>query len=151
MKFETNPMVDLRRTTILIMNPKACSWKYFHELHYNYLLRTNSFHALLFAHIFFMNTSSHITISPPLTNSFSFSSKGKHTKLNYFFSQTSHYTSLSLFSLSNGTPGNPSLQSMASSSFMNQWKSIMIFFPMEFRMNFFVPNETLRGFHPLIK
>ncbi len=42
---------------------------------------------------------------------------------------------------------NPSLQSMASSSFMNEWESRMIFFPMEFRMRILMPNETLRRFH----
>ncbi len=52
LKFATNPMMDLRGTIILIKNPKANSWKSFHELHYNYLLHTTSFHALLFAHIF---------------------------------------------------------------------------------------------------
>jgi hypothetical protein len=40
---------------------------------------------------------------------------------------------------------------MASSSFMNQWESRMIFSPMEFRMRILMPNETLRRFHYPIK
>jgi hypothetical protein len=40
---------------------------------------------------------------------------------------------------------------MASSSFMNQWESRMIFSPMEFRMKILMPNETLRKFYFLIK
>jgi hypothetical protein len=56
-----------------------------------------------------------------------------------------------LFSLSNGSCGNLSLQSMASSFFKNQWDLKMICPPMEFRMKILVPNETLRGFHPPIK
>jgi hypothetical protein len=32
-----------------------------------------------------------------------------------------------------------------------QWKSKMISLPMEFRMRIFIPNETLKGFHPPIK
>jgi hypothetical protein len=52
LKFEINPKVNLKRTIILNKNPKACSRKSFHELHYNYLLHTTSFHAL-FLHTFF--------------------------------------------------------------------------------------------------
>jgi hypothetical protein len=40
---------------------------------------------------------------------------------------------------------------MASSSFMNQWESKMIFFPIEFRMKILMPNETLRRFYFPIK
>jgi hypothetical protein len=58
---------------------------------------------------------------------------------------------LSLFSLSNGSCGNPSVQSMASSSFKDQWELRMICPPMEFRMKFFVLNETIKGFHLPIK
>jgi hypothetical protein len=65
--------------------------------------------------------------------------------------QAFHDPSLSLFFLSNGSYGNLSLQSMAFSSFKNQWESKMICLPMEFRMRILMPNETLKGFHPLIK
>jgi hypothetical protein len=46
-------MMDLKGTIILIENPEACSWKSFHEPHYNYLLHTTCFHDFLFTHIFF--------------------------------------------------------------------------------------------------
>jgi hypothetical protein len=53
LKFETNPTVDLKETTILNKNPEACSWKSFHELHYNYFLHTTSFHAICLHTTFF--------------------------------------------------------------------------------------------------
>jgi hypothetical protein len=47
LKLETNPMMDIKGITILVENPHACSWKSFHESHYNYLLHTTSFHEQL--------------------------------------------------------------------------------------------------------
>jgi len=32
LKFETNPMMDMKGEIILVKNPKACSWILFHEL-----------------------------------------------------------------------------------------------------------------------
>jgi hypothetical protein len=40
--------------------------------------------------------------------------------------------------------GNLSSQSMAPSSFMNQWESRITFSPMEIKMKMFMPNEKLR-------
>jgi hypothetical protein len=72
LKFETNPMVDLRGTTILNKNLEACSWKSFHELYYNYLLHMISFHALCLHTFFFTNNIfSHIRTNSSLTHSFS--------------------------------------------------------------------------------
>ncbi len=44
MKFGTNPMMDIKRTTILIKNLKVYSWKSFHKLHYDFCLHTICFH-----------------------------------------------------------------------------------------------------------
>ncbi len=59
-------MMDLGGKTILIKHLKACSWKSLHELPYNYLVHTTSFHVILCVHIFFMNdTYLHITTNSP--------------------------------------------------------------------------------------
>ncbi len=144
--------MDLRGNFILNNNLDACSWKSFHELHYNYLLHITFFHAF-FLHIFSMNN----IISHVRTNFFSLT----HSSPLFFPLQNTQNTSILLVSLPwplleliflvQWKFENPSLQSMASSSFMKKWQSRMIFFLMEFRMKFFMPNETLRRLHSLIK
>ncbi len=117
------------------------------------LLTTHNFlPCSLFAHIFFMNNIlSHIKTNFHLTHSFSFFFPEKNTQ-----DTTPPLVSLQsplfeLVLLIQWKFGNPSLQSMASSSFMNQWESKMIFFPIEFRMKILMPNETLRRFYFPIK
>ncbi len=117
------------------------------------LARHNFLPCSLFAHIFPMNNlPSHIRInvffhilflllcSPGLE---------KHTPSTHLVSLL--WPLLELVPLVQWKLGNPPLQSMASSSFKIQWKLRMIFPPIDFRMKFFGPNETLKRFHPLIK
>ncbi len=118
--------MDLRGTTILNKNPDALAWKSFHKFHFKYYY-TQLLSMLLFAHIFFMNN----TFPYLRTKSLS------HTSILFFcFSPKRRYSSSPLVPLQDPSlnlfpcpmeVGNPSHQSMAPSSFMNQWESSMIF------------------------
>jgi hypothetical protein len=66
LKFETNPTIDLRGKIILVKNLEVCSWKSFHELHYNYLHTIPSVFFYLHTFSSMNNISSHITTSFPL-------------------------------------------------------------------------------------
>ncbi len=123
LKFEIDPMVHLKGTTILVKNLEACSWKSFHELPLQLLITNNFLLCFFCLHTFasMNNISSHITTSFPFTHSLSSSSQKKH-KIKKNSSPPSFLWPLLLFSLSNGSCENPSLQLMASPSFMNQWE-----------------------------
>ncbi len=126
-KFDTNLTVDLRKTTILIKNRGALSWESFHEFYCNYLLPITSLHGFCL-HTFFPmnNTFPHIRTknfshfhSPPSPP------KNTHTMPLPLVSLLSPLLEFILFV--QWKVGNPSFQSMASSSFMNQWKLRRIF------------------------
>jgi hypothetical protein len=64
-------MVGLRGITISNKNPKALSWKSFHELHFKYYY-TQLLSMLVFAHIFPMNNTfpylrTNLFLTPPFS------------------------------------------------------------------------------------
>ncbi len=119
-------MIDLRGTTILNKNPEVLSWKSFHELHFKYYY-TQLPSMLLFAHIFFMNnTFLYLKTNLFLTLPFFSFSFPQNTRYSYSPLVPLQDPSLSLLPCPMEV-GNPSHQSMAPSSFMNQWESRMIF------------------------
>ncbi len=144
--------MDLRRKFILNKNLETCSWEILPWTPLQLLATHNFLPCVLFAHIFSMNNIiSHIRTNFPFTHSFSSFFLKKNTQGTTSLLVSLLWPLLELVLLVQWKFGNPSLQSMASSSFMNQWESRMIFSPMEFRMKILMPNETLRKFYFLIK
>ncbi len=97
-------------------------------------------------HIFFLfmnNVFSHIRInlfSILSFSSFSFHKNTRYPSLPWYASKTPPWD----YSPCPMEVGNLSSQSMAPSSFMNQWESRITFSPMEIKMKMFMPNEKLR-------
>ncbi len=135
-KFDTNPTVYLKKTTIWNKTLKALSW--------------NSFHAYFLHTSFPWTTLAHIRINIFLTHSFSSFSllPTQDTPLSF---GKPPWPFLELISLAKWKLRNPSLQSMAPSSFKSQWELRMICPPIDFRMRILGPNETQKIFHPPIK
>jgi len=125
-KFETNPIMDMRATTILIKNPRAWSWKSFHELYYNYLLHITFFYGFCL-HTFFPWTTLFHTKELRISHTFIFLLLLQKTHKRPLPLVSPLSPLLELVLLVQWKVGNLSFQSMASSSFMNQWESKMIF------------------------
>ncbi len=131
-KFDTNPTVDLGGTTTWNKAPEALSW--------------NSFHAY-FLHTFFLwTTFPHIRINLFLTHSLSSFSLFPTKDIPLFLGKPP-WPFLELVPLVQWKLRNPSLQSMAPSSFKSQWELKKICPPIDFRMRIFGPNETQKIFH----
>ncbi len=117
------------------------------------VLATHNFLRCSYLHIFFFSWTTpfptQALISFPSFPSPSFFFHQKQDTL--LFPWYTPWTLLKLALLVQWKFGIPSLQSMAPSSFMNQWESKMIFSPMEIRMRILMPNETRGRFHFLIK
>ncbi len=120
MKFETNPIVDMKGTTILVKNLNACSWKLFYELQLWQLVTRDFFPCYFVCTPFFFHEQHFFTYNKLVILSQSFPPLLKKQDNFFSHSKASHDPSLNLVSLSNVSYGNPSFQSMASSSFMNQ-------------------------------
>ncbi len=118
--------MDLRGTIILNKNPKALAWKSFHKLHFKYYY-TQLPSMLLFTHIFFMNNTFPCLRIKSLSHTsillLCFFSKNKILFFSLVLSKTLPWACF----LVQWKLENPSHQSMAPSSFMNRWKSRMIF------------------------
>ncbi len=135
-KFDTNPTVDLGKTTIWNKILKALSW--------------NSFHAYFLHTSFPWTTLAHIRTNIFLTHSFSSFPllPTQDTPLSF---GKPPWPFLEFVPLVQWELWNPSLQSMAPSSFKNQWELKMICLSIDFRMRILRPNETQKIFHPSIK
>ncbi len=115
------------------------------------LVTHNFFPCFFFAHIFFFmnNILSLIRINFFFhTLIFLFFSLANNTQNTTFLFVNFPWPLFDLILLVQWKFGNPFLQSMAFSSFKNQWELRMICLPIDFRMRIIMPNETLKIFHP---